>query len=318
MPPRTTGSSATGRRGRPRRERDVRPWVMDRVGDRHSLRRLDGAGVGRRALRGGQAASGAGDPLREAGSLSGQRRAGLGRRVDRVVRARKRDGCDARGTRRHVRATCAAPAHPRPLRGAVAARLVESGLPEGPPVLQMSFVATRAVGARLAARVWPARQACSTPASTALASSCVGCVSRARRTSVSRPTARLATARSFGYVRRRVVPEGRLPARRSSARAARSGCGIRATGVSCSSTTRAWVQVPTATEFRGAEPERLLRRTTPHAGSPQCCLDVPFEAATPFSGTPSPPTTRAPRVREAGVRAGGSRSGARARGRLAR
>ena len=65
--------------GRPRRERDVRPWVMDRVGDGDSLRRLDGAGVGRRALGGGQAASGAGEPLREAGSLSRQRRAGLGR-----------------------------------------------------------------------------------------------------------------------------------------------------------------------------------------------------------------------------------------------
>ena len=114
--------------GGPDRECDVRPWRMDCVGDRDSLRRHDrprrrstcapwrSGCVGRRGAATGEPALFRGSVVP---ALTGE---------PIVLYARGKRGCrDARGVRRHLPAPCAAPAHTRPVRGPVAARLVDAG-----------------------------------------------------------------------------------------------------------------------------------------------------------------------------------------------
>ena len=190
------------------------------------LRRLDGPGIGRRALRDDQATSGAGEPLRRAGALSRQRRTRLGRRADRAVRAGTRGCRDARSVRRQLPAAGATPAYPGPYE---ARSPLASSTPvflKVHPVLRVSFVGARGVGARVVARVRPAaagRLAVRVYCADELVrrNACRGQGGLRCRDGLPR---RIPRGRAAASGARDGSQKRRLSVRRSSARAARSAC----------------------------------------------------------------------------------------------
>ncbi len=163
-----------------------------------------------------------------------------------------------------------------------------------------------------------------------------GCGRRARRPRLLRSRARARDAcRGRGGLR----CLDRLPSRLPRGRSATSGPGVVGGGGGCPRDgrqreqrargagserpecrvpvlPRAWIQVPTATEFRGAEPERFpatgLRRAPDCGSAARTCR---AKRRRPLLGV----RLLVPRRRgalEVGVRAGGGRTGARARRRM--